>query len=219
MYKIYLVEDEPNLNKLLKMYLEKESYSVKNFFRGNEVIDHICDDVDLWILDINIPDYDGFQLFKMIREQRSNAPIIFISARDTEIDRLFGYEMGCEDYITKPFAPKELMIRVARLLKYVYQKEEHQVFLEYGNYKINVEKRTVLSENEELILTNKEFDLLYTVLNHINKAYTRDELLNIIWGDDYYGADRAVDDLVRRLRKKMPELNLETMYGYGYRLI
>lgn len=216
MYNICLVEDEKNLNNLVKSYLEKENYKVIQCFTGKEAL-NVKEKVHLWILDIMLSDeISGYDIIKHIREKDSVVPVIFTSARDQELDKIIGLEMGSDDYITKPYSPKELMLRIANILKRVYKSEMAKIT--YETYIINKEKRTVLEGEEDIRLTALEFDLLLLFLNNINKSFSRDEILDKVWGEEYFGSDRVVDDLVRRLRGKMPKLNINTIYGYGYRL-
>ena len=154
-------------------------------------------------------------IIKKIRSIDSDVPVIFTSARDQDLDKIIGLELGSDDYITKPYSPKELVLRVNKLIDRIYK--NNKKILEYETYKIDVDKRTVV-ENEEIKLTTLEFDLLIMFLNNKSKSFSREDILNTIWGDDYYGSDRVVDDLVRRLRKKMPKLRVNTLYGFGYRL-
>lgn len=218
MYKICLVEDEIDLSNLIKLYLEKEGYEVFQYEKGKDAIENICSNYDLWILDIMLADdVSGYDVLKKIKEYNQDTPVIFTSARDKDIDKIIGLEMGSDDYITKPFSTKELVLRVNNLIKRVY-KEKKDNFIIYEEYKIDLEKRCVLFFDEEIKLTTLEFDLLKILITNIGKVYSRDELLSLVWGDDYFGSDRATDDLVRRLRKKMPKLNINTVYGYGYRL-
>ena len=157
----------------------------------------------------------GYDIIKKIRSIDSDVPVIFTSARDQDLDKIIGLELGSDDYITKPYSPKELVLRVNKLIDRIYK--NNKKILEYETYKIDVDKRTVV-ENEEIKLTTLEFDLLIMFLNNKSKSFSREDILNTIWGDDYYGSDRVVDDLVRRLRKKMPKLRVNTLYGFGYRL-
>lgn len=217
-YKIYLVEDEENLNYILKSYLEKENLEVTTFFNGEAARQSLNNMPDLWVLDIMLPDIDGFQLLKEIREKDKDVPIIFISARDKDIDRVIGLEMGSDDYLSKPFMPRELVIRVQKLLKRTYSSSKSKDVILLEEYSIDMNKRTVRLNEEEIPLTSKEFDLLILLINKKGGAITRDQILNYLWGDNYFGSDRVVDDLVRRLRKKMPKLKVETIYGHGYRL-
>jgi len=219
--KIYLVEDEKNLNLLLGKYLELEGYEVTNFFEGLSALERISDRPNLWILDIMLPDIDGYQLVKAIKEQCEDTPVIFVSARNQELDRVVGLELGSDDYLSKPFLPRELVIRVNKLLGRVQQKEK--------NGKVGVEcidgcildrrKRTVLQENIEVQLTIKEYELFVYFVENRSLVVSREQILVKVWGNEYFGSDRVVDDTVRRLRKKMNSINIETIYGYGYKLV
>ena len=216
MYKICLVEDEQNLNNLIKSYLERAGYEVYQYYSGEEAIKHASDKVHLWILDIMLGDnVSGYDIIKAIREN-SNVPVIFTSARDQDLDKIIGLELGSDDYVTKPYSPKELVLRVNNLIKRAYSSETEKIT--YEDYEIDIDKRIVKEKNKELSLTTLEFDLLIMFVQNKNKSFSRNHILETVWGDDYFGSDRVVDDLVRRLRKKMPKLRLKTIYGYGYRL-
>ena len=217
MYKICLVEDEESLNNLMKSYIEKEGYEVIQFFKGLPALEYIGKEkIDLWILDIMLGDtISGYDLIKKIREFDKNVPVIFTSARDQDLDKILGLELGSDDYVTKPYSPKELVLRINNILKRVYASSNK---IKYENYEVDVDKRIVTHDDKEVNLTTLEFDLLYMFLTNRGKSYSRDDILNIIWGENYFGSDRVVDDLVRRLRKKMPKLHINTIYGFGYRL-
>ena len=217
-YKIYLVEDEENLNDILKLYLQKEGFEVTSFLNGELARTNIDNKPDLWVLDIMLPDIDGFALLKEIKEKDKNIPVIFISARDADIDRIIGLEMGSDDYISKPFMPRELVIRVQKLLSRVYSSDKGSEVVIIEGYSVDMNKRLVYQNGEEISMTSGEFDLLSLLINKKGGAVTREQIINILWGDSYFGSDRVVDDLVRRLRKKMPRLKVETIYGHGYRL-
>lgn len=218
MYKICLVEDEVNLNNLIKTYLEKEGYEVVSFYNGTDALNYISNHVDLWILDIMLGDeISGYDIIKKIRSIDSNVPVIFTSARDQDLDKIIGLELGSDDYITKPYSAKELVLRVNNIIKRVYVNDTPNIY--YDSYEIDIDKRVVIEDGIEINLTTLEFDLLMLFLNNKDKSYSRDDILKLIWGDDYFGSDRVVDDLVRRLRKKMPKLHINTIYGYGYRLV
>lgn len=221
MYKICLVEDEKSLNDLITAYLKKEEYEVVTCLTGKEAIEITkLQKIDLWILDIMLgDDVSGYDIIKKIREKDTEVPVIFTSARDQELDKIIGLELDADDYITKPYSPKELVLRVNKLIKRVYNKDFNKV--EYENYIIDLEKRTILDDEtkEEVSLTTLEFDLLTMFLREKGRSFERDEILNKVWGDDYFGSDRVVDDLVRRVRAKMPRININTIYGYGYRLV
>lgn len=218
MKTIALVEDEKDLNNLIKTYLEKEGYNVVSYYDGETAINSISSEIDLWILDIMLGDsVSGYDIIKKIREESTVVPVIFTSARDKDLDKIIGLELGSDDYIAKPYSPKELVLRVNNIIRRVYSKDKEK--LTYKNYSIDLEKRMVLLNNTSINLTTLEFDLLYMFVTNINKSFSRDDILNNIWGENYFGTDRVVDDLVRRLRKKMPELDINTIYGYGYRLL
>ena len=216
-YTIVLVEDETNLNNLIKTYLEKSGYNVIQYFNGTDAIENTNINAHLWILDIMLPDeISGYDIIKKIHKENEQIPVIFTSARDKELDKIIGLELGSDDYITKPYSPKELVLRVNNIIKRVYSQDLTKI--KYEDYIIDIEKRTVTQNNKEITLTTLEFDLLNMFITNKNKSFSRDVILNIIWGENYFGTDRVVDDLIRRLRKKMPNLNINTMYGYGYRL-
>ena len=217
-YNIVLVEDEKDLNNLIKAYLEKEGYNVISYTNGEDALKNVNQKAHLWILDIMLgDDISGYDIIKRIRESDDVVPVIFTSARDKDLDKIIGLELGSDDYITKPYSPKELVLRVNKMIKRVYTKDTQKLI--YGSYNIDINKRIVTKDDSELNLTTLEFDLLYMFLTNKNKQFSRDDILNTIWGNDYFGNDRVVDDLVRRLRKKMPDLKIHTIYGYGYRLV
>ena len=218
MYKICLVEDETDLLAVIKMYLEKAGYDVVTFTKGADAINYIGNNVDVWILDIMLgDDVNGYDVIKAIREKYPLVPVIFTSARDQDLDRILGLELGSDDYITKPYSSKELVLRVNNIIKRVYQATDSKT-INYLDYTIDIDKRIVSYKDKPIKLTTLEFDLLILLVKNLNKSFSREDILNAVWGNDYFGSDRAVDDLVRRLRKKMPLLNVNTIYGYGYRL-
>ena len=219
MYTICLVEDEKSLSDLIKMYLEKEGYNVIQFFNGHDAINFVKEKCHLWILDIMLgDDISGYDIIKKIREKDENIPVIFTSARDQDIDKIIGLEMGSDDYLAKPFSTKELVLRVNRLINRIYKDKGTVRELIYDCYYVDLNKRCAKENDKEIKLTTLAFDLLLLLLNNKNITFSREEILKKIWGEDYFGSDRAVDDLIRRVRKKMPKLNISTIYGYGYRL-
>lgn len=213
---IYLAEDDENLHLILKSYLEKEGYEVKSFFSGDEAIIHVKDSPDMWVLDIMMPGYDGYEIIREIKKNNPEMPVVFISARDKDIDRVVGLEIGADDYITKPFLPRELILRVKKVLEQKNKSSFEENSL--NGIRINNRSREAFQNGEKVELTSKEFDLLLYLFEHEGIALSRESILSGVWGDDYFGSDRVVDDLIRRLRKKLPALNLETIYGYGYRV-
>lgn len=214
---ISIVEDEKDINNLVAQYLRKEGYEVHSYYTYEEASAHVADDdVHLWILDIMLDDKSGFDLIEEIRLQGPETPVIFMSARDKEFDRIIGLEKGCDDYITKPFSPKELVLRVNNIIKRAYRDDNNRISI-YG-YELDEEQRKIYADNVEIELTTKEFDLLMMFIKNKGIAFSRDKILENVWDENYFGSDRVVDDTLRRLRKKLPNLNIHTIYGYGYRL-
>jgi two-component system response regulator CssR len=214
---ICVVEDEKDLNELVKRYLEKEGYEVRPYLTYEQAAMHCSDDdVHLWILDIMLDNKSGFDLIEEIRLQSRDVPVIFMSARDKEFDRIIGLEKGSDDYITKPFSPKELVLRVNNIMRRAYKDTLEKIPVD--GYEIDEEQRKVFRGSDELELTTKEFDLLMLFIRNRATAFSREQILKKVWEVNYYGSDRVVDDTLRRLRRKMPDLNIHTIYGFGYRL-
>ena len=214
---ISIVEDEKDINNLVAQYLRKEGYEVHSYYTYAEASAHVADDdVHLWILDIMLDDKSGFDLIEEIRLQGPETPVIFMSARDKEFDRIIGLEKGCDDYITKPFSPKELVLRVNNIIKRAYRDDNNRISID--GYELDEEQRKIYADNVEIELTTKEFDLLMMFIKNKGIAFSRDKILENVWDENYFGSDRVVDDTLRRLRKKLPNLNIHTIYGYGYRL-
>lgn len=216
--RIYYVEDEKDLAEIIRKYLVKEGFDTTVFHNGEEAMKHIRDNVDLWILDIMLEgDISGYDLIKKLKENHSPAAIIFTSARDQDLDKIMGLELGSDDYLAKPFSPRELILRVKAILRRTGLNQKDVII--YTPYEINTTIREIKVGQETIELTNKEFELLLFFLKNKGVAFERDEILRSVWGENYYGSDRVVDDLLRRLRFKMPELKIETIYGFGYRLL
>lgn len=214
---ICVVEDEKDLNNLVAQYLRKEGYEVRSYYTYEEASAHVQDDdVHLWILDIMLDDKSGFDLIEEIHLQGPEIPVIFMSARDKEFDRIIGLEKGSDDYITKPFSPKEMVLRVNNIIKRAYKDDNNRISID--GYELDEEQRKIYYDNNEIELTTKEFDLLMMFIKNKGIAFSRDKILENVWDENYFGSDRVVDDTLRRLRKKLPNLNIHTIYGYGYRL-
>ncbi|ANX11077.1 DNA-binding response regulator [Fictibacillus arsenicus] len=219
-YTIYLVEDEQDLSHVLKAYMEKEGWNVSVYHNGEEALKNSeGSPPHLWILDIMLPGMDGYEIIKEIKKN-SDIPVIFISARDQDLDRIVGLELGSDDYLAKPFMPRELVIRVKKLLTRVYETGNRMPqIIEITGYTIDPISRRITRDGDIINLTGKEIDVLLYLIENKGKSRKREEILEYVWGDDYFGSERAVDDVIRRVRKKMPRLNLETVYGSGYRII
>ena len=212
---INVVEDERDLNELVKSYLIKEGYEVYSYYTYDEAYKAIDKPCDLWILDIMLDDKSGFDLIEEIKNRFPNVPVVFTSARDKEFDRIIGLEKGSDDYITKPFSPKELVLRINNIIKRVYKESKR---IQVGKYEIDEAQRIVYEGDQPIDLTTKEFDLLMLFIRNRGNAILREQILEQVWDDNYYGSDRVVDDTLRRLRKTLPDINIQTLYGFGYRL-
>lgn len=212
---INVVEDNLNLNRMIKTYLEDEGYRVQSFLNGKEAIENIFEEVELWVMDIMIPDINGFTIFKKVKELTPNSKVIFISARNQDIDRVIGLEMGCDDYIPKPFMIRELVIKVNNLLK--KPKEIQNNIIKCGEYTIDKDKHKVYINDSQLEISSKEYDLLLYFMENKFRAVSREQVLDSVWGINYFGSARVVDNTLRRLRSKMTKLKIQTIYGYGYR--
>ena len=212
---INVVEDEKDLNELVRRYLEKEGYEVHSYLTYDDAYNAISEPCDLWILDIMLDDKSGYDLIEEIKAKNPNKPVVFASARDKEFDRIIGLEKGSDDYITKPFSPKELVLRINNIIKRVYKDDDRIVV---GPYQIDENQRIVYKGKDAIDLTTKEFDLLMLFVRNRGTAFLREQILEKVWDDNYFGSDRVVDDTLRRLRKKLPEINIQTIYGFGYRL-
>lgn len=221
-YHIGVIEDDPNIRNIVSAFLKKEGYEVSLMDSAEKGIAlWESNPPDMWIVDIMLPGMDGYEFCKKIRNE-SEVPIIIVSAKDEEIDKILGLELGGDDYLTKPFSPRELVARIKRIFKRYRPEDNKQAFvtedLSVNMLKIDKTNRRVFWDNEEIDVTTKEFDMLLLFAENVNRAFSREELLMRVWGEDYFGSDRAVDDLVKRIRKKFQELPLETVWGYGYRL-
>ncbi|MFQ9917697.1 MAG: response regulator transcription factor [Flavonifractor plautii] len=210
---ISVLEDEAVLNNLITKYLQKEGYSVRSYLRGEDAVQGLDKPTDLWVIDIMLPDIDGFTVFREVQRKNPNSYVIFISARNQDIDRLAGLELGGDDYISKPFLVRELVIKVQRLLKGGRPKTAE---VQVGPYTVHLEKHLVYCGGESISLTVKEYDLLLYLAANRGHVLKRGDILDAVWGYTFYGSDRVVDDTIRRLRKKLPGIEISTLYGLGY---
>ena len=216
MSRLLIIEDEEAIAELEKDYLELSGFDVEIENNGQSGMDRaLHEEFDLFILDLMLPEIDGFEICKRIRKQK-NTPILMVSAKKDAIDKIRGLGLGADDYITKPFSPKELVLRVNNLMRRVYRDEDK--YLSVDGYDIDENQRTVVEGSTQIELTTKEFDLLMMFVNNRGKAFPREKILEQVWEENYFGSDRVVDDTLRRLRKKMPNLSIKTIYGFGYKL-
>jgi len=217
-----VVDDEENIRLLISQYLKIEGFTVESFATVDELSGRLESGYpDMFILDIMLPGQNGLEFCKEIRE-KSAVPIIFISARRKALDRITGLEIGGDDYLSKPFSPRELIARVRSVLRRTMVSSTPQKSVQVGNLKLMMGDRLILIDDQEFAVTTKEYELLALLVQNPQRTFNRQELLDRVWGYDYDGSDRAVDDLVKRLRKKLKEsgstTNVQTIWGYGYRL-
>ena len=225
-YKILVVDDEADIVDFIDDYLTGEGYEVIKAYDGIEALDKMQKDLaDLIVLDIMLPRLDGFEVCKQIRAE-SAVPILMLTAKDTDVDKIVGLEIGADDYMPKPFNPRELVARVKALLRRVYR-EDYQprnrtVTLKYQDLSIDAERRVATIGNERLELTTKEFDLLLFLMQNPGHVYSRDHLLDYVWGQDSFVGARTVDVHIRRLREQIetdasqPQYII-TVWGVGYK--
>jgi DNA-binding response OmpR family regulator len=214
--RILIVEDESRMRRLISDYLKKEGYTIVEAEDGRKALDIFNNvEINLIILDIMMTEYDGWTVCREIRKS-SKAPIIMLTARSEESDELFGFELGADEYITKPFSPKILVARVKALLRRSYMENEK---ISYNGLEIDTNGHRVLIEEKEIEMTPKEYELLHFMVQNEGKALTREQILNGVWGYDYYGDLRTVDTHVKRLRTKLRNKNsyIQTIRGVGYR--
>lgn len=219
MKKILVVEDEKQLSKIIKLYLEREGYDVTLANDGKIAEGLIEDNIyDLVVLDIMLPNKDGWYLLKKIKSLNSKTQVIITSARGEEEDRIFGFELGADDYMVKPLSMRELVLRIS--LRINSSKKEHFNEIKYNDLKIEEENRRVFEKACEVILTPKEYDLMIFLIKNKNRVFTREDLIVSVWGYDFYGDTRTVDTHVKKLREKIDffKENLKTVWRVGYSL-
>jgi DNA-binding response OmpR family regulator len=221
MAKILIIDDEVHIIELARLYLQRDGFQVESATRGQDGLVLVSTtNPDLIILDIMLPDIDGFEVCRQIRA-KSKVPILMLSARREDVDKIVGLELGADDYLAKPFNPQELIARVKAILRRSQAEVAPQQIIDIFGVHIDVLKRDVIINNEPLKLRTKEFDLLYVFAQNPDIVLSRERLLNQVWGYDYYGETRTVDVHVSHLRDKLKDspADIETFRGTGYKLI
>jgi len=220
--RILVVDDDPHIIDLAQMYLEQDGFAVESANDGRAALDKIlADEPALVVLDLMMPELDGWEVCRRVRAQ-SDVPIIMVTARGEDIDKIVGLELGADDYLAKPFNPRELVARVKAILRRTSNKQNtEQKKVSIGNLVINPQHRTVTIDNTSVDLRMKEFDLLQTLAENPNIVFSREKLLNVVWGYDFAGETRTVDVHIAHLRHKLKRMSpeIETVWGVGYKLV
>ncbi len=225
MKKIIVVDDEKRIREIIVMYLIKEGYEVADFDNADDAYEYFKNNnVDLMVLDIMMRGMNGLDLCKKVRRE-SDTPIIFVSARNEELDRILGLELGADDYLSKPFSVRELVVRIKNILKRSESNISHkeESILNVKELSIYPEQRVAKISDKEVSLTTKEYEVLKYLVENKGYPLSRDKIIQNIWGYEYDGYDRNVDDTVKRLRKKLKEsgstVEIQTVWGFGYKVM
>lgn len=220
--KVMVVDDDTNISELLRLYLEKEGYTVVLAYDGKDAVKKFRDcDPDIVLLDIMLPGMDGWQVCREIRKL-SDKPVIMITAKGETFDKVLGLELGADDYVVKPFDTKEVVARIKAVLRrYMHTGEGSTKEVKYDNLAVNMENYELRIKNEIVDTPPKELELLFHLASNPNRVFTRDQLLDEVWGFEYYGDSRTVDVHVKRLREKLEGVSekwsLKTVWGVGYK--
>ena len=223
MYKVLIADDNKQIVSILSEYCKKNNFTVNTVFDGEAALKEIEEnEFDILLLDVMMPKKDGFDVCREVRTF-SNVPIIMITARGEDYEKIMGLEIGADDYIVKPFSPGEIIARINAILRRITPKndESAKIFI-YDNLEIDLNNFTVKINDEIISLTKKEIEILWTLATNQNKVFTRENLLDLIWGFDYFGESRTVDTHIKRLRAKLDNYkhekwNIKTIWGVGYK--
>ncbi|CDZ98966.1 Alkaline phosphatase synthesis transcriptional regulatory protein PhoP [Jeotgalicoccus saudimassiliensis] len=226
MKKLLVVDDEPSILTLLKFNLEQSGFEVLTAENGNDALEIATnEDLTLIVLDLMLPGMDGMDVCKTLRQEKINTPILMLTAKDDEFDKILGLELGADDYMTKPFSPREVVARVKAILRRtnLVTAEAKDEVIKIGELEIHPDKYMVLFKGEQLVLTPKEFELLLYLANHRGKVLSRDQLLNGVWDFHYDGDTRIVDVHISHLREKIEAdtkqpVYIRTIRGFGYKM-
>ncbi len=217
---IYVADDDNNIAELIKLYFEKEGFFVKTFSDGKAVLDAVKKNApNLIVLDVMMPVMDGYDVLKEVRKV-SDIPIIMLTAKGETFDKVLGLELGADDYMVKPFEPKELLARVKAVLRRIGKEDVHENVTVLTNLTIDMDEYSVSYHGKTLQLPPKELELLNHLATHPNRVFTREQLLDQIWGFDYFGDTRTVDVHIKRLREKFTSddpWQIKTVWGVGYK--
>ena len=218
---ILVVDDEANIIALVRMYLEKEGYRVESAADGAKALRRV-DELQpaLMVLDLMLPEVDGWEVCRRVRA-KSDVPIIMLTARDDDVDKIVGLELGADDYLTKPFNPRELVARVRAVLRRVVRTDRPGQILRLRDLTVDPARREVTVAGKPVSLRTKEFDVLLALVEHKGIVLSREQLLDLVWGFDFYGQTRTVDVHIAHLRHKLAgsQVKIETVWGVGYKLV
>ena len=219
---ILLVDDENSILELARLYLERDGYRVEVVMDGQAALEAVARlTPDLMVLDLMLPKFDGLEVCRRLRAERNPVAILMLTARDEDIDKILGLELGADDYLTKPFNPRELVARVRAILRRGEQKAGRDGEIQLGDLLVDAQRREVSVGGAVLDLRTKEFDLLWVLVEHKGLVLSREKLLELGWGYDFYGQTRTVDVHISHLRKKLAgsSVQIETVSGIGYKLV
>ena len=220
--RVLIVDDDPNINQLIKLYLEKEGYETETAERGDDALNLFKKNPpQIVLLDLMLPGMDGWQVCREIRKI-STIPIIMLTAKDETFDKVLGLELGADDYMTKPFDPKELIARIKAVMRRTQTAVAPERELAFPNLVNNMSTYLVTYNGKDIEMPPKEIELLYFLAAHPNKVFTRDQLLEQVWGFDYFGDSRTVDVHIKRIREKLPGSEeygwqIKTVWSVGYK--
>jgi two-component system alkaline phosphatase synthesis response regulator PhoP len=226
MKKILVVEDEKNIRELIKFNVESAGYKVETAADGKEAMNKLSEEIDLVILDLMLPEIDGMEVCRQMRGSKElrQIPIIMLTAKGEEVERILGLEMGADDYMTKPFSPRELVARIKAIFRRIkeFKADSEKIkdeTIEAGKIKLDISRHEVIYEDQKVVLTPKEFELLRYLIINQGRVLSRDLLLEKIWGYEYAGDTRTVDVHIRRIRKKIDSDYIATVRGVGYKFV
>lgn len=220
--RILVVDDDPNISRLVKMYLEKEGFEVETAYRGDEALKAFRESApNLVLLDVMLPGMDGWQVCREVRKL-SNIPVIMLTAKDETFDKVLGLELGADDYIVKPFEPKELVARIKAVIRRYQGAETPEKEMIFPGLSINISAYAVTYRGRSLDMPPRELELLYFLASHAGQVFTREQLLEKVWGYEYFGDSRTVDVHVKRIREKLTDSEdlgwaIKTVWGVGYK--
>jgi len=221
--RVFIVDDEPNIVQLAKLYLERESFQVEAVGDGLKALQTIQNQQpDLVVLDVMLPGLDGFEICRRLRAAGNQVPVIMVTARDEDIDKILGLELGADDYLTKPFNPRELVARVRAVLRRGgSETTEHPSPIRIADLEINLASREVSVQGQNIEFRTQEFEVLKVLAENKGVVLNRDQLLNKAWGYDFYGQTRTVDVHIAQIRRKLApsQVKIETVTGIGYKLV